>query len=297
MMGRLGARCLLALFWLLHWLPLPVLAALGQGLGWLVWPLARSRRRIVLINLAHCFPEMPEPQRRRLAREHFGWLMRSLLERSLLLYASPERLRRLVLVDDEEALQLAQRNGRPTMWLLPHFMGLEFVGPALLLRQTRPVADVYQRQPNPVFDAALCHARARLGAAVLIERSQGVRPVIRAIHDGAIFLNAPDMDFGRKDSAFVPFFGVPTNTLLSPSRMARTLNLQVQTMTLEFLPKGRGYLLRMGPPPPGFDDPDPVAAAAAWNRWLETQILTMPAQYYWVHRRFKTRPPGEAKFY
>lgn len=300
LLDQVSGRSLLAVFWLLHWLPLPVLAAVGQALGrWLLWPLARSRRRIVMTNLRLCFPELDEPARRALGREHLGWLMRSLLERSLLLYAPPARLRRLIRVEGD--LALAQRNGAPTMWLLPHFVGLDFVAPPLLLHQQRPVVDVYQTQPNPVMDAALHHARSRLatyaGQAVLIDRSQGVRPVMRAIQSGAVFVNAPDMDFGPKDSDFTPFFGVPANTLLSPSRMARSMGMQVQTLVLEMLPRGQGYRLCVGPMPEGFDDPDPLAAAAAWNRWLEARVRQTPAQYYWVHRRFKTRPPGEPRIY
>jgi KDO2-lipid IV(A) lauroyltransferase len=296
-----GARCVLALLWLLHWLPLPVLAVLGQALGQgVLWPLARSRRRVALINLRLCFPEKTEAQRRVLARQHFGWLARSLLERGLLLYASRQRLSRLMQVEDPQALQQAQRNGLPTMWMLPHFVCLDFSGPLVLLHQSRPVVNMYQKQPNPVFDEALYRARSRMGTpqtAILIDRSQGVRPVIRAMQAGAVYMNPPDMDFGPRDSAFIPFFGMRANTLLSPARMARSMGLQVQTMVMEMLPRGQGYRVHVGPAPEGFDDPDLLVATTAWNRWLEAQIRRMPAQYYWVHRRFKTRPEGEAKFY
>jgi KDO2-lipid IV(A) lauroyltransferase len=294
---QLGGRSLLGLFWLLHWLPLPLLAALGQGLGQRVlWPLARSRRRIVLTNLRLCFPELDDAARRRLGREHMGWLARSLLERSLLLYASPQRLRRLIQVEGD--LQLAQRSGVPSMWMLPHFVALDFIAPPLTLEQQRSMVSIYQTQPNPVMDEALRRVRLRLGSdTLLVDRSQGVRPVVRAIHKGAVFINASDMDFGRQDSAFVPFFGVATSTLLSPARLACSLGLQVQILVVEMLPRGRGYRLHVHAMPEGFDDPDPLLATAAWNRWLETLIRQMPAQYYWVHRRFKTRPEGEAKFY
>ncbi|NDY92704.1 lysophospholipid acyltransferase family protein [Ideonella livida] len=296
--ARWGARVALALFWLLHWLPLPVLAAAGWLLGTLAWPLARSRRRIALINLRQCFPQWSEAQRRALARDHLRWLVRSLLERSLLLFASSARLQRLIRVEGD--LQRAERTGQPTMWLLPHFVALEFIGPVALLGQRRPVVDVYQAQPNPVFDAALLRARSRHNPtqAILVERAEGVRPVLRAMQkDGAIFCNAPDMDFGRKDSAFVPFFGVPACTLVSPARMARSMGLQVQTVVMEILPWGRGYVARLGEAPEGFDDPDPSAAAAAWNRWLEARILERPGQYLWVHRRFKNRPDGLPRLY
>jgi len=220
-----------------------------------------------------------------------------LLERGLLLYASPERLLRLFRVEGD--LQQAQRNGLPTMWLLPHFVGLDFSAVPLSLLQQRSMINIYQKQPNPVIDAALLRARSRLGGphASLVDRTQGVRPVMRAIQAGTVFVNAPDMDFGRKDSDFVPFFGLPTNTLLSPARMTHALGLQVQTLVLEMLPRGRGYCLHVESMPEGFDDPDPQVATAAWSRWLEAQIRRWPAQYYWVHRRFKTRPQGQPSVY
>jgi Kdo2-lipid IVA lauroyltransferase/acyltransferase len=295
MMARLGAYALIALLWLLHWLPLPLLAALGQALGLLLWATAAGRRKVVLINLALCFPELNPAQRRRLARQHFGWLGRSLLERGMLWFASERRLRRLVQV--EGAVLAAEQSRRPVMWLVPHFVGLDLAGPALLLNQQRPVVDVYQRQSNPVFNAAVNAGRARFGRVQSFEREQGIRPVLRAIHQGAGFVNAPDMDFGAKDSAFVPFFGVDACTLLSPGRMAHSMDMLVQVLVTTLLPWGRGYRVRFCDAPAGLDDADPVLAARAFSLWLEARVRQQPAQYYWVHRRFKTRPQGAPALY
>lgn len=293
--SRAGARAVIGGLWLLQWLPLPLLAALGLALGRLLWWTAAGRRRVVLANLAQCFPELDTRARRALAREHFGWMARSLLERSLLWFASEARLQRLVQVSGD--VHAAERHDGPVMWLLPHFVGLEFTAPALLLNQARPVVDVYQRQSNPVFDAQVLAGRRRFGRVTLVERHDGVRPVLRALKDGAGFVNAPDMDFGRKDSAFVPFFGVPASTLLAPARMARSQAMLVQTLVVTLLPGGRGWRVHFGPAPEGFDDADPVAATAAFNRWLEARIREQPAQYFWVHRRFKTRPAGQPPIY
>lgn len=295
MIARWAARLVVGLLWLLHWLPLPLLAAVGQGLGRVLWWTARSRRHIALTNLALCFPERSQAQRRELAKAHFGWLTRSILERSLLLFASAARLRRLIHIEGD--IGLAEREQLGVMWLMPHFVGLEFVGPTLMLFQGRPGVDVYQKQSNPVFDAALLKARTRFGQAILIDRAAGVRPVMRAIQAGAGFVNGADMDFGLKDAAFVPFFGVPASTLLSPARMARTLGLRIQPIVISMLPRGKGYVARVMDPPPGMDDPDSVQAAAAFNRWLQARILEQPEQYLWVHRRFKTRPDGQPPVY
>ena len=122
-------------------------------------------------------------------------------------------------------------------------------------------------------------------------------PLVRAIRKGDGFFNLPDMDFGARDAAFVPFFGVPAVTLLAPSRLAKALDMIVQPIVAEILPGGRGYRVRFEEPWSDFPSDDPVADAARMNRWIESEIRRNPAQYLWVHRRFKTRPPGEPSLY
>lgn len=288
-------RAVLALLWLLHWLPLPLLAALGSGLGRLLWHGAGARRRIALRNLELCFPDWDAARRRTVAREHFRWLGRSLLERGLLWHASPARLRRLIRV--EGAASFADTHRGPLMWLAPHFIGLDVAGAAIQLFIARPGCSIYQAQSNPVFDAALKRARLRFGNARIFARNETAKPLMRAIKEGAGFFNLPDMDFGAKDAAFVPFFGVPAATLLAPSRMARLLGMAVQPVVAEMLPGGQGYRVRFFPPWDDFPTRDAEADTARMNRWIEQRISDNPAQYLWVHKRFKTRPPGEASLY
>jgi KDO2-lipid IV(A) lauroyltransferase len=121
--------------------------------------------------------------------------------------------------------------------------------------------------------------------------------LFRAIRRGDAFFNLPDMDFGERDAAFVPFFGIPAATLLAPSRLARALNMVVQPVIAETLPGGEGYRVRFMPPWDNFPTDDPLADTAAMNRWIEAQIRANPAQYLWVHKRFKTRPAGEPSLY
>ena len=292
---RGGARALLAFLWLLHWLPLPLLAALGQLLGALLYRVAGSRRRVALRNLELCFPEKTEAERARIAREHFGWLARSLLERGVLSYASEERLRRLTRFKGD--VKLAEHSEQPVMWLTPHFVGLEWVGPLLMTEQSRAGITIYQRQSNPVFDTALRNMRSRFGTTELISRHDGVRQVVRRVRQGWLFMNLPDMDFGRKDSEFIPFFGVPACTLLAPARMAASLKMQVQPIIVTMLPGGRGYEIEAWPPLPGYPSDDAIADATRFHAWLEERIRANPAQYLWVHKRFKTRPEGEPALY
>lgn len=295
LLKRVASHLFIGLLWLLHFLPLPWLAALGRGLGGLLWVLARPRRRVALRNIELCFPEKPAHERRALAREHFGWLGRSLLERSLLWFAPAERLQRLMRIKGD--IKLAEHSDAPVMWLLPHFVGLEWSGPALMLNQATPGVDVYQAQSNPVFDARILAGRSRFGKTAFVDRHDGIRPVLRLIKQGYAFLNAPDMDFGEKDSAFVPFFGVPACTLLAPSRLASTLGMVVQPLVITMLPGGQGYEIEACPPLAGYPSVDAQADARLLNQWLEARIRERPAQYFWVHKRFKTRPAGETSVY
>ena len=183
------------------------------------------------------------------------------------------------------------------MWLVPHFMGLDVAGAATQLFQTRHVASIYQEQSDAVMDAAIRRGRLRYDQGEVFPRSDSAKPLIRAIRKGWAFFNLPDMDFGERDAAFVPFFGVPAATLLAPSRMARALDMVVQPVVAEILPGGAGYRVRYEEPWADFPTDDAVADAARMNRWIESEIRRNPAQYLWVHRRFKTRPPGEPPLY
>jgi KDO2-lipid IV(A) lauroyltransferase len=295
MMGQLVARAVLGLLWLLQALPLGLQAALGRGLGRLLYALAGSRRRVALRNVALCMPGLAPAARERLVRDHFGWLARSLLERGLLWYATPARLKTLIHVEGD--VGLAERSDKPVMWLVPHFVALDVAGVATQLFQGRTVASIYQAQSNQVFDEAMRRGRVRFGLGQVFARSERALPLVRAIRRGAVFFNLPDMDFGARDAAFVPFFGVPAATLLAPARMARSLGMAVQPVVAEILPGGAGYRVRFLPPWEDFPGDDDVAAAARMNRWIEDEIRRNPAQYLWVHKRFKTRPEGEASLY
>ncbi len=291
----MGSRLALRLMQLVQHLPLAWQAWLGRGLGRLLWWFARSRREVALRNLALCLPERGEAERLAIAREHFGWLGRSLLERGLLWYAPVERLRGLIQVEGD--VGLAERSARPVMWLVPHFLALDVAGVATQLFQTRRVGSIYQQQSDPVFDAAMRAGRLRFDGGELFPRSDKALPLVRAIKRGYAFFNLPDMDFGERDAAFVPFFGVQAATLLAPSRMARALDMVVQPVVAELLPGGQGYRVRFLPAWEGFPTADPVADARRMNAWIEDEIRANPAQYLWVHKRFKTRPAGEPGVY
>ena len=289
------ARLALAILWLVHWLPARAQAALGAGLGSLLHALAASRRRIAARNIELCLPEIEAPARARLVREHFRWLGRSILERGLIWNAPRARLEGLIEVEGD--VHLAERSDAPVMWLVPHFMALDAAGVAIQLFQQRGAASIYQKQSNPVFDAAMRRGRQRFARSELFTRQEGAKPLIRAIRQqGMGFVNLPDMDFGIKDAAFVDFFGVPAATLLAPSRMARSLGMVVQPVVAEMRGQG-GWRVRFLPPLPNWPTDDPLDDTLQMNRWIEAEVRRNPAQYLWVHKRFKTRPAGEAPLY
>jgi len=158
------------------------------------------------------------------------------------------------------------------MWLVPHFVALDVAGVATQLFQRRMVASIYQAQSNKVFDEAMRRGRLRFGLGEIFARSERALPLVRAVKRGHAFFNLPDMDFGAKDAAFVPFFGVSAATLLAPARMARSLGMVVQPVLAEMLPGGAGYRVRFLPPWPDFPGDDDVAAAIRMNRWIEGEI-------------------------
>ena len=294
-LANLAARALLALVWLLHFLPLGGQAWIGRSFGRVLHGVGRSRRQVALRNVELCLPELDARARAALVHEHFQWLGRSLLERALLWHAPVPRLKRLIHVEGD--VGLAERSPRPVMWLVPHFLALEVAGAATQLFQQHPAFDVYAPQSNAVLDRALLRGRSRFGTAQFFRRQDGARPIVRAIRRGMAFVNPSDMDFGPRDAAFVPFFGQLAATLLAPSRLARSLNMVVQPLVAEMLPGGQGYVVRFLPPWTDWPSDDAVADAARMNQFIEAQIRLCPAQYLWVHRRFKTRPPDAAPLY
>jgi KDO2-lipid IV(A) lauroyltransferase len=156
------AHSMLLLLRAVQVLPLALQAALGVGLGRLLYALAGSRRRIALRNLELCLPDLSLAERERIARRNFEWIARSFLERGLLWFASPERLKQVMHVEGD--VGFAERHpDTPVMWLVPHFVGLDVAGSTTQLFQARPVCSVYQRQSNAVFDAAILAGRSRFG--------------------------------------------------------------------------------------------------------------------------------------
>ena len=286
-------RLLVGLMWLLHWLPLPLLGRFGTAVGSLLFLLLRARRRIALVNLRLCMPELTEAERVRLARQHFQAYSRSVWERAILWWAPPARLRRLIQVDP--GVPLAQIGAGPTILLCPHFVCLDVAGVAVMLETS--LCSIYVQQKNATFDDVLRRGRSRFRPVQLFSRKEGVKPIIRAMREGLPYFMLPDMDFGDKDAQFVPFFGVPAATLTAPGRLAAATGAAVIPVVATFLPNYAGWRVTFYPAWDNFPGDDMVASARRMNAFIEERVREAPAEYFWTHKRFKTRPEGEASPY
>jgi KDO2-lipid IV(A) lauroyltransferase len=286
-------RAALALVWLLHFLPLAVLAPLGRAVGMLLYILGHERRKVALTNLRLCFPHWTTAEQRRIARAHFQSVGRAALEHGILWWSSKERIQRLVRIEGLGHWQAVAH--RPVIWLAPHFVGLDMGGTRIITEWRG--CSVYSHQKNPAFDQVLLRGRTRFVEPVLFSRQDGVRRIVRAMREGLPFYYLPDMDFGSRDSIFVPFFGISAATITGLSRLARLANAVVVPALTRQLAGGAGYVLTFYPAWADFPGPSVEEDTRRMNAFIEERVLEMPEQYFWLHKRFKTRPPGEARFY
>ena len=286
-------RVAIALFWLLRLLPLSLLAPIGKVLGMLVYWIAWERRLVVRTNLRLCFPQMSDPDRENLSRWHFRAFGRSVLERAILWWGSEQRIRKLVVFEGRENLDRELIG--PVIVLAPHFVGLDMGGIRISVEYN--MMSMYSKQKNPVLDKLLLHGRTRFGESVLLSRQDGLRPVIRGLRNKMAFFYLPDMDLGARDSVFVPFFGVPTATVTALSRLVRLTGARVVPCVTRQLPGTQGYVTRFHPAWENFPGESVEDDTRRMNAFIEERAREMPEQYYWLHKRFKTRPPGEPRFY
>jgi Kdo2-lipid IVA lauroyltransferase/acyltransferase len=284
-------RVAFALLWLTRFLPLRVLAALGSGLGLVLYGIGEERRRVALVNLQLCFPDLAPQARARIARAHFQALARSILERGILWWSSAGAVRRLVRVEGEEHWRAVA--DRPIIVLAPHFIGCEMGG--IRIHLDHPMATMYSKQRDAALDAMLLHGRTRFNEARVYSRQDGIRPIVRALRAGMPLFYLPDMDFGSRDAVFVPFFGVPAATITALSRLAAISGAAVIPCITRQLPGAQGYVARLYPAWDDFPGADVAADARRMNAFIEERVREMPEQYYWVHKRFKTRPPEDAR--
>ncbi len=268
---------------------------MGMGLGRLAGRIARERRQVAMANLAICLPELSPRQRARLASLHFGYLGVAALTQGLVWGAKRQRLARLVRIRHRERFDEPWGQGRNIILMVPHFIGLE-LGGAAFTALVHPGMYMYQKIRDPVIDAQMKASRVRFGA-LSIERQDDLRGLVREMRKGIPFFYLPDQDAGQRRGIFVPFCGMPAATVPMLGRFAVLADALVIPLYARYLPWGEGLELIFGLPLGSFPSGDQARDTACMNTVIEAQIRAMPAQYFWVHRRFKTRPPGEAPVY
>ena len=284
---RSGFAAIVALLRLFAVLPYGLVARLGSALGAILYTLPSSRKHIVLVNLRLCFPGKSEADYDELAKNHFRHVIRSYFERGIQWFGSAESLLKLVRIESQ--IDLEDKDAPPTIFLGFHFVSIE-VG-CILYSTQLPAASLYTRMSNARLCDLAKQQRGRFGAE-MIERSTSARKIVGLLRSGKPVMLAADMDHGADNSVFVPFFGVPACTLTSVSRLARLARARVVPFVTEVLPDYQGYKLTICEPLGAFPSESDTLDAHRINEFLETQIRRFPEQYYWVHRRFKSRPPG-----
>jgi KDO2-lipid IV(A) lauroyltransferase len=189
---------------------------------------------------------------------------------------------------------------RPRILVNPHFVGLEGGFMALSALSTANNwpngVGLYQRMKNPLFNQKMVEWRDRFGGKS-IERQHRLRDLLREMKGGNTAIIAPDIDLGPQDSIFVPFFGIQTSTIDSVSRLSKMTNAEVSLMTTTLNADRKGYTCHISKPLPNFPSDDPEQDTARLNEYIEELVRKRPAEYYWVHKRFKHRPPGEPNLY
>ena len=276
-------------------LPHACIRALAAVLGALAYRAVTPRRRVGRVNLRLCFPEKSEAWRRRVLKRHFYQMALMMLEYGLYWYGSARRLKGMVRYRDKHLLDEALAAGEKVILLYPHFTAFELA--VYALNQDVPLISIYSHQKNAELDAQILKGRHRYDHVFLISRQESLRGIIRQIKaNSAPFLYLPDQDFGAKDSVFARFFGIPAATITGLARIAKLTGAKVipaiptreadGTVTLRFYPAWQNY--------PGSDL---LTDTQRMNDFIAERVREQPDQYFWLHKRFKTRPAGEPSFY
>ncbi|HEX9812908.1 MAG TPA: lysophospholipid acyltransferase family protein [Burkholderiales bacterium] len=275
-------------------LPMRATWLVGAVLGELFYLVFASRRHIVCVNIERCFPELSRAASRRLARSHFRALARSILDFGTAWWGAPQRLRRQVHWHGREHYDRAIAAGRRVILLAPHVVGIEMGG--LRLSIDLPIVDIFRFPHNRLMGTVALRRRSRF-KALLIDHARGLVSVVTQLNAGKPLYYLPDQDLGMRNACHVPFFGIQTATVKVLGRLAAMTNATVIPCVTRQLPRGAGYEVIFMPPLSDYPTGDPLADTTRMNQAIEVAVRTCPEQYFWLHRRFKTRPEGEAPFY
>jgi len=284
----------LALIWVAAHLPLPVLRACGRTLGMLTRRLPGERRRVAARNIELCFPAFTGAQRAHLLRATLADLGFLLVEFALAWMGSARAMAKIpCTIDGLGHLEKCRAAGRGVLLVGAHFSHLELC--ARLVSQRFRIGGMYRIMDNPAFEWAVLRARLRYADAMFAK--EDLRATVKYLRRGGTVWYAPDQDMRGKDSVFVPFFGIPAATITATHHLARLSGAAVIPFFHKRRDDGRGYEIRLEAPLQDFPGTDATADTARVNAAIERMVREAPEQYLWIHKRFKTRPPGEAPLY
>jgi KDO2-lipid IV(A) lauroyltransferase len=275
------------------WLPYSWLLLLGKGLGGLLRFALPQRRRIANINIDLCFPEKSSRERSELARKTFHSMGISVMETALAWWGAEDRLKKLYTLEGIKHLEQAVAAGKPVLLLSGHMSCTE-IGCRLLAFHQRFQA-MYKPAKNALYERMMLRQRSRFYHEMVARKNS--RQLLRNLKRGIVTWYAPDQNFGREDTVFAPFFGIPATTLTATARIVEFAGATVIPFFPYRLDGGNGYKLVLGKPLEHFPTGDEIADATRINRLIEAAARMAPEQYLWAHRRFRVRPSGEKELY
>ncbi len=268
-------------------MPATVRHTIAKYIANFAWKVNHKRRGIVLLNLQHCFPEIPEQQRISIGREHFQCMSRSMLDQGQIWFASQESLRTQVYIDGWENIEQSRAAGKNIILNAIHNPALDLGG--IYVSIHAETVGFYKKAKNPVLDVLMTRGRIRFGGR-LIERSEGLLAVIRALKKGKILYTLSDEDHGPKHSVYAPFFGRQKATLPMVGRLAKAANANVLPMSTRYDIEKKQYIITILPPIEGLPSGNPETDALLLNQSMEQLIKMAPAEYMWTMKLFKTQP-------
>lgn len=279
--------------WILAKLPYSVQNMLAKALTALVLKTRTSRVKTIYRNIELCFPELDTEARQALAKANMYSTMLSLFDLVDLVWARREKLLERYEIIGEEYFRAALANDKPLIIVSGHSNG--FITSLAKLSTIKPFSALYRAMDNPVMQAQL-YERAMAKYPIHALHRKEVTRMLTELNQGGVTAIFPDQDFGPKRSIFIPFFGINTATITAIPRYAKTAGAQVLFAYAYRQPKGR-TVLEIEPVLENYPTGDDVADTLLWSDWLETKIRAHPEDYFWIHKRFKTRPEGQPKRY
>jgi Kdo2-lipid IVA lauroyltransferase/acyltransferase len=283
------------LWWLSAQLPYRWQMIMGALLGRLLSRVAPRRRAIAARNIELCFPQLSAQEQARLVDGVIESVGKAFFETGIAWFMPHARLRKLITLQGIEHLQTAQAQGQGVVLLAMHFTHLELGAAAVSMQFS--IDGTYRPHGNSLYDYLQRKGRERHNPTGSVITRGDIRGMVRALRNTRAVWYAPDQDYGREHSIFVPFFGIPAATITATSQIARLGRGVVIPFVQHRREDGRGYSVEILPPLPQFPSDDEYRDTLAISQLIEREVAKQPEQYLWVHRRFKTRPDGEADVY